>query len=148
VSVTDFAVLVEVSGRDGERRALAADVGLIERLGSYGVGATGFASVGSRDLLWGGKVRGRRWLDSGRTVDVAAGVSVESSRGEHRVGPVASFDVSLSRLFGATILVVPNPTAVYLGARMGSKPGAVATAIVSGAAALLYAWSRTYENSG
>jgi hypothetical protein len=119
------------------------------------VGATVVIGVAGHGMRYGAKVRYRRWLTrEGLSADLAAGVVSGTFREFDRTA-ILTTDVALNFAdYGALVSRFElahargrTESAVYGGARLGSKPGLVATVLTAiGALAVYLALSSLFSN--
>lgn len=159
--VTEAHVRYRLSGPD-PGAYLTAELGWM--VNGRGKHSYGFSVFGGQDITWevargGLKGRYRRWLGKGMSLDLSAGVVLTSTGDGFLRSDKAGVTVGGGINFGALAVTVefdyipaeeyvppetwrpwregPDTPAIYLGAALGSKPGAVVMAAAAWIGAML-----------
>jgi len=138
----DSATYVSYSTPSG-RHILSSELGIMHNLNpKYALGFTGYLGWDIANTLHGGLcVRGRRWLDREKSIDVSAGALLLGANNEEFVYPgfvgTASMNfndwenvkLTVTALRITTYPATSQPTEVgaFLGYQIGGKPGFVTT---------------------
>jgi hypothetical protein len=159
----DSATYVSYSTPSG-RHMLSSELGIMHNLNpKYALGFTGYLAWDVTNTVHGGlSLRGRRWLDRGKSIDVSAGALLWSAHNEgfNYPGFVGTASMNFNDWENVKLTVTalkvntypytsqPTEIGAFLGYQIGGKPGfvtTVAAALTTGILAAVFFGSGSFD---